>query len=94
MERSVHTGLRRDLPDCPGRRAETQRDHLRPLRGDALDRIQARPALGGQPGLPGDLRRRAGGRAAHPQRHQRGDLPRRARHRYRRGRFTPARQCQ
>ena len=40
-------------------------------------------------GLPDPVRRRAGGCAADRQRHQRGHLPRRARHRHRR-RKTPA----
>ena len=31
---------------------EAQGDHLRPLRGHALDRVQARTALGGHQGIP------------------------------------------
>ena len=47
VARHLLPGLRRDLPHRPGGRAQAQGGHLRPLRGDALHRVQARAALGG-----------------------------------------------
>ena len=45
-------GYGADLPHRPGGRPQAQGDHLRPLRGDALHRVQARAALGGLEGYP------------------------------------------
>ena len=55
---SLLPGLRRHVPDRARGRAQAQGDHLRPLRGHALDRVQARPAVGRERGLPDHLRRR------------------------------------
>ena len=72
---------------------ETQRNHLCALRRHALDRVQARAALGSQQGFPDRVRSRATRYQPDHQRHQRGQRAWRARHRYRRGEHPSARQC-
>ncbi len=91
LERFILPGLRGNLPDRAGGGAQTQGDHLRSLRGDALHRVQARAAFSGERWLSGALCRPARRRALDRQRHQRGHLPWRASDRHRRGGCPPAR---
>ena len=58
LGRPVLPRLRRDLPDRARGRPQAQGDHLRALRGHALHRVQARPAIRGDRRLPDPVRRR------------------------------------
>jgi glucosamine--fructose-6-phosphate aminotransferase (isomerizing) len=92
VERYVLSRLRRDVSDRFGRRIEIKRNYVRPLRRHALDRVQTRTTFCGEQGIPDRLCRGTERCAAHHQRDQRSQSPRRTHDHHRRRGRPPARQ--